>query len=207
MISELLSMLSSSSFWLTFFVLSAIPYGMYLVAYLFEGRLPGNGPNDVPVWKDQSRAFMPGDFGLALFVAVAGFYQDTMTFSWAEQPFWVNLLIPLFGLGVYFGAREFLYREADYTRAAWESPSKRYHDVVMFLAFSIIAAGLCVPFYFFSTWSGIVLSKLLGVFGLALWIVGNVYDFTHNETPNARQHPTVYQPIWRKQVAETIKTR
>lgn len=48
--------------------LSTIPYAMFLVAYVFESRLPGIGPDRIPVWRYQSRAFLPGDFGLTLFV-------------------------------------------------------------------------------------------------------------------------------------------
>ncbi len=190
-------MLSSWSFWLVFATASFTAYGMYIVAYLFESRLPGRGPNDVPVWYQQSRAFMPGDFGLALLVAVGVYYRGDVTVGWAESA-WFKVLSIAVGIVTFLASRKFLYTPRDYPPEAWRSPSKRYHDIVMFFAFCTVAVYVCLPAYFMTSWTETVLSKLLGLFGLAVWIVGNVCDFKNDEVPNARQHPSVYEPIWLK---------
>lgn len=205
MVAALVTLLSGSSFWLTFVGISAIPYALYLVAYVFESRRPGDGPNDVPVWKDQSRAFMPGDFGLALMVAVCLQYRGDVTARWATSG-WSAIAALSIGLGVFLFARRFLYTPKDYSRRAWNSPSKLWHDFVMFLLFSAVAAYVCVPVYLTTDWKTLVLAKLISLFGLALWCLGNVYDFTHHETPNSRQHPSTYRPIWRK-VPQTVPSR
>lgn len=200
MITELISMLSSPVFWLTLVVWTALPYGMFLVAYLFEGRRIGKGPNDVPLWKDQSRAFVPGDFGLALFVTVAlYYYAQGVTTSWS-QSWWYLAVCVLFTTALYVSVRRFAYTPRHYTPDAWRSPSKRYHDYVVFLLFASVAARFCVPFYFATTWTDNTLSRLFGLFGLSLWILGNVCDFMSDETPNRRQHPDTYQPVWRRSV-------
>jgi len=204
-IAELVSLLTSVAFWLTFVGISAVPYAMYLVAYVFGSRRPGDGPNNVPVWKDQSRAYMPGDFGLALMVAVCLQYRGDVPAGWATSG-WFVLVSIFFGLSVFLFARRFLYTPKDYTKEAWNSPSKLWHDFVMFLLFSVAASYVCLPVYFATDWTTLVLVKVLSFFGLSLWVVGNVYDFTHDETPNKRQHADTYQPIWRKS-SQTVPSR
>jgi len=197
LLSEVGTMLSSWSFWLVFAMASFTAYGMYIVAYLFESRLPGRGPNDIPVWYQQSRAFMPGDFGLALLVAVSVYCRGNVTVGWAESA-WFKVLPIAVGIVTFLASRKFLYTPRDYPPEAWRSPSKRYHDIVMFFAFCAVAVYVCLPAYFMTSWSETVLSKLLGLLGLAVWSVGNVCDFKNDEVPNARQHPSVYEPIWLK---------
>jgi len=197
MLTPLCDMLTHISFWLTLVGVSAIPYAMYLVAYLGESRKPGRGPNDVPVWRDQSRAFMPGDFGLALMVTCCLQLRNRLAADWATS-LWFKGLVLLIAVGIFLVARTYLYTPEDYSRAAWNSPSKRYHDFVMFLLFCSVALYVCLPVYIAVGWWPYWSVHLLGLFGFSLWLTGNVYDFTHNETPNARQHPAVWAPIWRR---------
>jgi len=197
MTEELFSVLTNTHFWWTFVVVSAVPYALFVVAYIGESRRPGNNPDDVPVWRDQSRAFLPGDFGLALMFTCCLQYRGDVTARWAVST-WLGLSALCIGIATFLFARLFLYTTANYSKAAWNSPSKRYHDFVMYLLFGAAAIYVCIPVYFASQWQSSVLVKLLGLFGLAVWVVGNIYDFTHSETPNRRQHPHEYQPIWRK---------
>ncbi|MBC7943462.1 hypothetical protein H7X68_03120 [Candidatus Saccharibacteria bacterium] len=194
LLSEVGTMLTSQLFWLVFATASFTAYAMYIVAYVFESRLPGR---DVPVWRGQSKAFMPGDFGLSLLVAVGVFYYGDVTADWTGSN-WFKMLSIVVGVVTFLVSRQFLYTQRDYSWQAWCSPSKRYHDFVMFLLFCAVALYICLPSYLLTSWTETVLSKLLGLLGLAIWVVGNVYDFTHGEVPNDRQHPSVYQPIWVK---------
>ena len=196
MLAEFTSTVLTPSFWLTFLVISAIPYGMYLVAYLFESRRPGNGPNDIPIWKGQSRAFLPGDFGLALFVTAWLQYRPGLLTT-DLQRVGVSFVSTIIAVLVYTLARKYGYKESDYTPEAWRSPTKVYHDAVMFGGFTLVAAFICLPVLFLADWSTAGLVLWLGLFGLAVWGLGNLYDFTHSETPNDRQHPSVWKPIWK----------
>lgn len=203
----MVTMLTTPSFWYTFIAISAVPYGIYPVAYVLEDRRPGNGPNDIPVWKDQSRAFMPGDFGLALLVTVNLYFRQDVTASWASA-FWFKGLALFIGVATYVLARRYLYTPREYSIGAWNSPSKRYHDVVMFFGFCVAAVYVCLPVYLATgLWTTAFLAKLVGVFGLALWVAGNIYDFTHDETPNRRQHPDTYEPRWqiRRQIRQLVR--
>lgn len=185
-------MLTSSSFWVSFVLISCLPYGMYLVAYLLESRKPGNGPDDTPLWRDQSKAFLPGDFGLSMLLAVSYYLQVGKGTPWWMA--WVGLAI---GWLVYKLARRFTYTPLDYTRRAWRSPSKRYHDLVMYVGFVALLVWIGIPAYF-TSWSDGVAVRLLGIAGLLVWILCMVKDLTGEEVPNDRQHPTFYRPIWQK---------
>lgn len=195
--ADLLMVLASADFWQRFALLSAVPYvGMYGVAIVFESRFPGLGPGRTPVWTGQSRAFLPGEAGLALMVAVMWEYR-----SRAQVPSWTHtarfmLISEVVMVLVFVLVRKYLYTPRDYTPEAWRSPSKRYHDVVMYLLFGWLVLVVCAPVLLFGDWSVGTMAKLLGLAGLVVWIAGNVWDFTHDETPNDLQHPTKYVPIW-----------
>ena len=178
--------------------ISAIPYAMYLVAWIFESRKPGNGSNNIPVWRDQSRAFLPGDFGLAL-AAAAGILLAREGFpSWATSWWWLGIAVAA-GLTVFWVGRRVLYSEKDYTPEAWRSPSKRWHDFVMFFGFTVASVAFILP-GFIAHWGGEEgnAPTSLAIFGVLFWLVCLVYDNVARQTPNPRQHPTVYQPLWRK---------
>lgn len=191
-------MLSSALFWVMLLVTAAIPYGMYLVAYVFEGRRPGNGPRDVPVLKGQSKAFLPGDFGLALCLTVAIYYSNTVAGKWSYS-LWYSVVCAILGLVVFNVARSRFYTAKDYSRAAWKSPSKRYHDYILYGWFTMLMARYCVPVYFTTVWTEGVLNKLLGVFGFCLWVVGMYYDFKYPQSiDKKRQYPNERRSIIRQ---------
>lgn len=195
MLQEFVSVVIATPFWRTFTLISLIPYAMYLVAFIGEGRRPGSGPNDVPVWRDQSRAYVPGEFGLVLLVTSCLQYRGGINASWVNTWWFAGVSLGI-GVAVFLGARRFLYTPNDYSVGAWSSVSKRYHDLVMFLGFTSVAVYVCLPVLIGTDWSRTVLVLLLGLFGLAVWVLGNVYDFSHNEVPNARQHPSEYRSIF-----------
>ena len=177
--------------------ISAIPYAMYVVAYVFESRLPGNGPGKIPIWRNQSRALFPGDFGLSLF-ATAGLclHVGGASHDWTSQ-WWVRWLIgPLLSLVVFYLGRRTFYSASSYSEAAWRSPSKRYHDYVMYLLFPFGAIWWVLPGYMTATGPRADLVVLAGVGGLLVWIGGLIADGLQKQVPNEFQHPSVWQPIW-----------
>lgn len=190
--TTVVSTLTSSSFWLVFALAGAVPYAMYLVAYVFESRTPGWGPGKVPVWRGQSRAFLPGDFGLAWTVAVCWQFRDDVTSSHFRSPwFWLGSFAGAVVLFVVVRRR--MYTPEDYTANQWASPTKRWHDFVMYVGFTTVAAGICIPVLLSTSWP----MRMMALSGLILWVAGVVYDICNDETPNQYQHPDSYQPIWR----------
>ncbi len=166
-------------------VMSMVPYAIYLVAYVFESRVPGR---DTPIFTDQSLAFLPGDAGLALFAAAAEGVQPP-----TPRRRLAGLLLGIVALVV---LRRVTYSPSDYSARAWRSPSKIYHDVVVCCAFGYLVVTKALPYY-----TGTPLRyqhgrKLLGVAGLGVWAFGVVWDELHDVVPNDRQHPSDWKPIW-----------
>lgn len=174
--------------------ISVIPYGMFLVAWVFESRAPGR---DVPIWRGQSKAFVPGDLGLSLAAASGITVAIHEGFPpWAVSWWWWLMSGCAVVVALYLG-RRVLYVPSDYTREAWNSPTKRYHDVVMFGMFSGLAFAFVVPMYA-QGWSGDgIFIRMAGILGTALWASGVAWDALHHEVPNARQHPSQWKPLWR----------
>lgn len=197
MVAALVTLLTSGAFWWTFIGISAIPYALYGVAYVFESRHPGNGPNDVPVWKDQSRAFMPGGFGLALMVAVCLQYHSQVK-GWTTSP-WVAVFAGLIGVGMFVVARTYeIILPYRYLRTAWLSPSKRYYDFVTYLLFPFAFIDICLPVYLAASWTMLALVNLLGLLGLAVWVLGVVDDEQQTHSTRTLRFPMEYRPIWQR---------
>lgn len=190
------------SFWQLMFywlLLSLVPYFMYVIAYIWESRTPGYGKGKVPVWKGQSRAFLPGDFGLALFLAIGlDLYTLGDVFQWMTSYVYIVLAGPVFATIVFTVGRKVLYNPNDYTPEAWRSPSKLWHDGVMFILVAALAAVFALPGYFshFNV-SNVVLIGF-GLSGLILWVLGLAYDAWKKQVPNQYQHPSTWKPIWKK---------
>jgi hypothetical protein len=184
------------NFMLVWLGVSAIPYAMYLVAFVFESRKPGIGPNDVPVWKDQSRAFMPGDFGLAL-AATSAIFMNGATPDWSSEWWWLTLSL-FAGYSAFMLGRRFFYSEKDYTKQQWNSPSKRWHDFVMFFGFTFVATALLVPKLIVGFGEPNPILSATFSLGMLVWGVGVVYDTVTGHVPNPRQHPSEWKPIWKK---------
>lgn len=182
-------------FWEVFVICLFVTYGMmFLIGFFLESRIPGR---DMPIWKYQSKAFLPGDAGLSLMVATAACYVP-QGFMQTGVSRIISMVGFVSGIMVFFIARKFLYTPKDYSYQAWHSPTKLWHDYVMFFGFTVAAVCICIPGYLMSLW---INGKLIGITGFLIWVVGNIWDFTHNEIPNEYQHPTNYQPIWRKRIA------
>lgn len=166
-------------------LLSLLPYQIYLIGYVFESRVPFR---DMPVFKDQSLAFLPGDAGLALAIAAA----DKI----AEATLARRIGGLLLGVVAFVVIRRVTYKPSDYSAKAWRSPTKIYHDVVICAVFGYLIVVRALPFYVGTPISYKTLQKLLGLFGVLVWAGGVLWDETHDTVPNARQHPTEWKPIW-----------
>lgn len=168
-------------------VISLMPYAIYLVGYVFESRLPGR---DMPVIKDQSLAFLPGDAGLALLIAMADKAKPV-------TPRW-HVAGVILGLMAFIVVRRVTYSPSDYSPEAWWSPTKIYHDVVICGIFGYLIVVRALPFYCQTPIGYMTKQKLIGLGGLAVWTFGVVWDELHDTVPNDRQHPGTWQPIYRK---------
>lgn len=166
-------------------LMSLVPYGMYAVAYILESRIPGR---DVAIWRGQSKAFVPGDAGLALFIAVAN-PSDRVSLRRRVA----GLLLGLVSLAA---LRRLTYKPEDYTVNQWKSPSKLYHDLVVCVFFGYLVVVRALPFYTERPVSDALVQKMIGAAGIVTWVSGVVWDETHDEVPNYYQHPEVWWPIW-----------
>lgn len=170
---------------LRWLALSLKPYAIYLVGYIFESRVPGR---DMPIIKDQSLAFLPGEAGLALFVAAAEKVRPTSTTR--------HIAGLLLGIVAFVVVRRVTYSPSDYSAEAWRSPTKLYHDVVICGVFGYLIVTRALPFYAGTRFDHKPLQKLLGFAGFAMWAVGVVWDELHDVVPNSRQHPSEWRPVW-----------
>lgn len=181
------------------FVLSLIPYGMYIAAYLLGGQKPGYGLNKVPVWKGQSKAFLPGDLGLTLFLTVGFklFLQSRDESTIGIQ--WLILAAVILSLVTSFVGKRVLYSKSSYSESSWNSLTKRYHDGVMFATFPFLVVLWGVPGYYFGISTGKWRIIAVGFFGLAFWVAGLIWDALSKEVPNEFQHQAGGKPIWHRQ--------
>jgi hypothetical protein len=188
-------MLRSGVFLKVLFISWAItPLGMIFVGIVFESRV-------IPLWGDQSRAFNPGDIGLGFTLATGVYlYQQIPSDS-----FWVSGRMVSIGCIVAvltcYVMRTWIDGENNYSRGALNSPTKLYHDFVLYLGFLWALVSACVPGILFGTsWGGDNLScKLVGLVGFAVWVYGMYLDATDEESERKSRvrHTAFYQPIWK----------
>lgn len=169
------------------------PLPIWVVGLLFESRL-------VPVWRHQSRAFIPGDLCLGPMIVSLWAMPTTIDIGLAAQ---LALLLPAIALG---GVVLTVLRKGDwqnYAPKAMRSPTKVTHDL---MGYFMTPAAL--------TWLGS--QKIWGCF-LSPWpgwawdwgrfaALGAAYaacvlwdarrGFT-SEDVEAR-HPANWKPIWRR---------
>lgn len=211
--AELVSALGSFSLWAWFTALSIFIYGSFFgVAWAFENRKVTRRSlhfvggrfirsRDVPVWRGQSRAFLPGDFGLAFVVASCIIFRTQL-----GLPGWVELVIAVVSLGIgvftFKVARKVFYTQDDY-KESWNSPTKLWHDFVMYILFCALLADVCLP-----VWIGLIWNpdwRLVALVGflvaLVLWGGGMVIDLSKRgkrQIAKELQHPAegTYQAAW-----------
>lgn len=163
---------------------------MFLVGLVGESRL-------VPVWKHQSKVFIPGElfFGVAV-VAEVGMHKIEMAFS---QPIHVFIWV-IIAIEVIFQLFPAL-RERDvvnYPPRSIMSPTKITHDIVGYILIPIAMIGLGVPYipliFVRDNWMNwiVFLVSMVGYFVCVAIDCKN--GFTLEDTQ--ARHPSDWRPIW-----------
>lgn len=185
-------MLESWRFWGALgFAWLLSPLGMVLVGWVLESRW-------VPWWRDQARAFIPGDFLLGIVFAV-GYYltpQVELASWWRSLEFAGLTFMGAIGL---FCLMRYKLDGPKYPPGALKTPTKRYHDYALYVGYAWVLLFVCVP--------AILTVALRGPanFGvtfvafaaLTIWVVMLVLDETNPDVPSSRAHAYSYNPIWR----------
>jgi hypothetical protein len=190
-----LQMLHDSAFWKMLIIAWVVtPLGMILVGLVFESRL-------VPLWRNQSKAFIPGDIGLGVVVATGWYMYPQIP----DGSFWSSgrialLIAPIVCILICFVMR----KQVDvnvYSRGALNSPTKRYHDYFLYLLYMWFLVAISAPAILFgTTWSGENLTvKLHALVWFAVWLTGMVVDLQDPRMKHkiTQMHVAVYRPIWR----------
>jgi hypothetical protein len=122
------------------------------------------------------KAFYYGDLIClpALAVAIWYFGRDMPRPNLSERTWWhwASLLAGV-GLGLYIHLTEAANHV--YTRSQDFSPTKMYHDFVVFPCYTYLLASAGVPVLMKTSWKG--RAVLLGIFAVFLWL--NYYDSRH----------------------------
>lgn len=187
----MLDMLLSDRFLVTLGVAWTItPLLFILIGVLFESRL-------VPLGRNQSRAFMPGDLALGVVLA-SGWYlfpQVSVTSVWRADP--LMLAISLVAGGLLCWAMRKRFDGPAYHPRALRSPTKVYHDFVLYIFYAAALIYVCVPSILTETsWGEENLGpKLLALFMLAVWMWGVVCDALNPRIPTTQMHVRKWQPL------------
>ena len=188
-------MLHSSVFWNALLLAWVFtPLGMIAVGVIFESRV-------VPLWRNQAKSFMPGEAALGV-VFAAGCYLSPQV---AKDSIWASAKVPIAGLFIGFVVcylmRTKFDGENNYSRAALDSPTKRYHDYVMYVIYLAGMVAICVPAILTATsWTGSNLDiKLFALAFFTVWIAGLLRDGTDPKMreKSKKMHVTIYRPIWK----------
>ena len=162
---------------------------MFLVGLVGESRL-------VPVWKHQSKVFIPGEFflGTAL-VAELGMWKVRMSIWSDDLGMWV-IIISMVTLILFPALRN---RDVvNYPPRAIKSPTKITHDIVGYILIPIAMIGLGVPYipliFMRDNWANwvVFLASMVG------YSVCVAIDCKNGFTPEDTQarHPSDWRPIW-----------
>ncbi len=172
------------------------PVGLYAVAYVFESRLVGR---DFHPWYGAFRGFMPGDLFLGAsfgqFVWQLG-QSNTKPGWWGE--WWWHLIVVVGAVVVALLVREKMDRP-NYHDRAMNSPSKLYHDFVIYMGFGYVFFTTAIAATLSTGWD----FSLLRPFGfLGAWaycVLGLDGRQTKYELRRMARnsHPADWEPIWR----------
>ncbi|MBI3494894.1 hypothetical protein HY004_02855 [Candidatus Saccharibacteria bacterium] len=154
----------------------------------------------MPLWREQSKAFIPGDIGLGVMLATGWYLYPQIS----AGSVWGSAIMPFTGLWVgcftCYLMRTKFDGENNYPLRALRSPTKRYHDFLLYIGYLAVIITICVPAILFGTsWSGNFEVKMVGVTGFAIWLAGMALDATDPKMPekSKKMHVTDYQPIWK----------
>ena len=185
-----LAMFIGRSLWVGLLVCWAITPGMmFLVALLFESRLLPLRPSK------QLLSFFPGD--LFLGIMVAGVVWSAARLPEGDRilgPMKVNsLVVQLAILGVVtavaYAQHSSEVKAGVYPPRAVNSPTKIYHDVVLYVGYGYLAASSCIFNVVSHNWSALWW-LLAGV----PWIALVWWDTIHRNPKSA--HVADWEPLW-----------
>lgn len=166
---------------------------MFVVALIGESRI-------LPLWKNQSKAFFPGDLALSMIVLNCyafwhSEYAPGAKNFWYKFTFtpWVTVLIGVLVIciGVFLHTNDC----KNYPAQAANSPTKWVHDimgyfVLLFLIIWFVPATLFVEFNFYG-----ITSVFLGVFYGIMTMIDILSGF--NAKIIYARHPYDWQPLWK----------
>lgn len=169
------------------------PGGMIIIGLIFEGRIVPLNP------KKQYLAFMPGDIFLSAFCALLIWMPlktSIPTSTWYTDR-WFHLTVLLMCMIGAFIAH-FAIEAQSYTLRSLNSPTKMYHDIVLYGMYSYVMCGVGVPKLLSGNLSGI---RLLIFVPLLIWLMLAVADSTSSKIANQKRefaHPTDWQFSWKR---------
>jgi hypothetical protein len=169
------------------------PTMVILVSYVLESR-------KVSFTSSRFKGFIPGDYLLgglfASSVALASELPAT-TDKWYQSVQW-HIIVLVGAVAGCLLARRFL-DAPNYTKRQMNSPSKLYHDFVLYAGYGYLMFVVAVPSVFLTPWSGNASLKVVALACFGGWIACLVYDQAHSPKEAAKTaHPNTWKAIWEK---------
>lgn len=174
------------------YALILTPVMMFVIQLVLEGRRPASYAN-------QFRGFIPGDIFLGLSFGVMVALADKLPDGdnrWFNTG-WFQLLALAGAIGVFIvGSR---LDEELYSGAQLASPSKVYHDYLLYLGYGYVLLKVGVATLFAAPWSDWPLKvAMLALVGC--WVACLLHDaaqpYSRKERMAAKAHVARWRPIW-----------
>lgn len=172
--------------------LAITPGGMFLIGLIFEGRIIPINP------KKQFLSFMPGDLFLSAFCALLLWMPIKVEIprTWYGSRRWqlIVLLICMSGAVIV----HFIFESRVYQPRSLNSPTKLYHDLVLYGLFNYVMWGAGLPKLLSGNLFGI---RLLIFIPLACWLILAVSDSTLGRAIDEKReyaHPSDWRFPWLK---------
>ena len=176
------------------------PIMMFLIGIIFEKRI-------LPIGKGQSWAFWPGDLALGPILALIVSQISLLPHrGWWRGWLWLTLVI----IGA-VAAIVFMrvigdapaYRGSEGATA--NSPTKWYHDIVLYGIFGTLIVVPGIPVLIATPWANNP-NKYYMLLGLFVWAFGLAYDGLHPEHMNrALMHPSNWRNRTWKDISISFK--
>lgn len=166
------------------------PGSFFLLALIGESRMP-------PLWKNQSKAFFPGDLTLpVIWIAMFRLNKDT--------PVSPSAFVTLFIIEavIFWVVTKIAVEDRkNYPSKSANSPTKIYHDLVGYYVFPLSVAPLCVSYAanLIENHAWPSRSLLWVVVPLISYISCVMYDIHKGFTTEdiEARHPSDWKPIWK----------
>ena len=158
---------------------------LYAIALVFEKRL-------APIWRNVFFSFVVGDLFLGMSLANGAFLATTLkaeTGRWYQSVFYDFVCLAL-GICVFLGGH-FVVDGDNYEKKQLRSPSKLYHDVVLFIGYAWLLFRVELPALIYGTGSSrkVVMILPLIIFFAILVGVEKTHSKEEMEILRERAHP------------------